>query len=243
MDQTLDTSRPPSARSEPAKTRQPYDDLTLSGRVYRRVLADILHGHLQPGRRLSLLPLAASYGTSSATLREALIRLTSDRLVDRDPQRGFRITPATHDELLELVKAAGWLGEIGLRESMARGDRLWEERVLSTHRALSLSSAPSGPQHDKELSNWDEHVLAFHEALVSACHSSILVEQCHSLQRRVLRYRNLATSVCAHDPHERDDLLRIRNATLERNADLAVDLLHSYYRSSAQKVFASGVLS
>jgi DNA-binding GntR family transcriptional regulator len=214
----------------------------VTARLYRRLLADILHGRQEPGARVRVLPLAHSYGTSSATMREVLIQLTGAGLVVRHPVHGFQIAPATPDELLDLVRTLGWLEGIGLRESIAAGDRLWEEGVLAASRGLSQCARPSRPPTDKELSTWEEHVLSYHDALIAACRSTILIEQCGALQRRVLRYRNLAAGASGDD-NVLDYCLRIRNAALDRDADAAAQLLQAYYRLTTDIVLASGTLN
>jgi GntR family transcriptional regulator, carbon starvation induced regulator len=211
-------------------------------RLYRQLLADILHGRQRPGARVRLVPLAASYGTSSTTVREALIRLASDRLVVRHATQGFLIAPATQDELLDLIKTIGWLEEIGIRESVVNGDRHWDDKILAAHRSLAQDPAPVHVRNDRDVSHWEDLVLDFHEALIAACRSAILGEQCRLLHQRLLRYRNLAKDIAFATDSERDYALRIRNALLARDAKTATDLLHSYYRLTADAVFASGVL-
>jgi DNA-binding GntR family transcriptional regulator len=142
------------------------------------------------------------------------------------------------ERLLEVVRRSAGSGK-PVRESIAGGERALEERVLAAHRALS-QVAPEPGLLDKDL--WDEYVLSYHEALVSACHSSILIEQCRALQQRLLRYRNLAA---AGDEHEeaRQLILLTRDAILRRDADYAVELLRSYYRRTTDAILASGAVS
>ncbi|HZF29348.1 MAG TPA: GntR family transcriptional regulator [Gammaproteobacteria bacterium] len=208
-------------------------------RVYRRLLADILHGRQPPGARVNLPTFADLYGASTNSIRETLIHLTGSGLVVRKAMHGFQIAPATQSDLLEVVKTLGWLEETGIRESIANDDRHWEERVLAAHRALS-QAAPEPGLLDKDI--WDEYVLSYHEALVSACHSSILIEQCRALQQRLLRYRNLAAAGDEHDEARRLILLT-RDAILRRDADYAVELLRAYYKRTTDAILASGAVS
>ena len=67
------------------------------GRPIRReayaVLADAIEtGELEPGRRLSENELAERLGVSRTPIREALIRLRDDRLVEIVPQAGTYVT-------------------------------------------------------------------------------------------------------------------------------------------------------
>jgi DNA-binding GntR family transcriptional regulator len=204
------------------------------------LLNDILRGRLAPGRALCMRDLARDCGTSTTSVRQVLIELSRDRLVIGCAS-GYAVAPATQTELLELTQTAYWLGEIGVRESIRRGDRQWEESVLRTYRAVELASEPlAGPE--RTAATW-EQMLAFYDALVSACHSSILAEQCHLLNERLLRYRNLAAAATGRDHQQRASALPLRDAALARNAELASDVLRSHYRLTEHGILASGILS
>ncbi len=56
--------------------------------IYGVLRQDIVSLRLKPGIRLSENDLAARFGTSRAPVREALIRLVDDGLIDVRPQRG-----------------------------------------------------------------------------------------------------------------------------------------------------------
>ena len=86
-------------------------------------------------------------------------------------------------------------------------------------------------------------MLAFYDALVSACHSSILAEQCRSLNERLLRYRNLATASTGRDHQYRAAALPLRDAALARDADLASELLRTHFRETEHGILASGILT
>src|SRR5215475_5885788 len=56
--------------------------------IYRVLRQDVVTLRLKPGTRLSENELAARFGTSRAPVREALIRLAEEGLIDVRPQRG-----------------------------------------------------------------------------------------------------------------------------------------------------------
>ncbi|MFC0406905.1 GntR family transcriptional regulator [Roseomonas elaeocarpi] len=56
--------------------------------IYTALRQEIVTLRLRPGERLSENELAARFGTSRAPVREALIRLVEDGLIDVRPQRG-----------------------------------------------------------------------------------------------------------------------------------------------------------
>jgi len=74
--------------------------------AYRRIRADILFGRLPPGRKLKLDRLRDDYTASVSTLREVLSRLSSEKLVVAEGQRGFEVAPVSARNLKEIAESA-----------------------------------------------------------------------------------------------------------------------------------------
>jgi DNA-binding GntR family transcriptional regulator len=69
---------------------------TARARVYANLRDAIVRADLAPGRQLSENELAASLGVSRTPVREALVRLRDDRLVDIVPQLGTFVSPISN---------------------------------------------------------------------------------------------------------------------------------------------------
>src|SRR5919202_4680398 len=61
--------------------------------VYARLRAAIVTAELEPGRQLSENEVAGRFGVSRTPVREALVRLRDDRLVEIVPQLGTFVSP------------------------------------------------------------------------------------------------------------------------------------------------------
>lgn len=216
---------------------------TLASIAYQQLLDDIVGGRLPPGSKLRLQSLAARYHVGNSPLREALNRLSANGMVQRRENRGFRVSPASAEELSELVRTRCWLEEIALRESIRNGDAGWEESVLLAFHRLSRKRRLSEERFVQFDGTWEDMHRAYHLALLSACHSGILLEYCAQLHERTLRYRNLSSMKAWRERHELDEHRAIRDAALDRDADRAVELLHAHYRITANIVLAEGALS
>ena len=107
---------------------------TLASAVYDRLLEDILNGKLEPGLKLRLQVLNAHYKVGNSPLREALNRLSENGMVVHEENKGFRVAPASEEELKELIHTRCMLEEIALRESISNGDELWEEDLVLAFR-------------------------------------------------------------------------------------------------------------
>lgn len=213
---------------------------TQASTVYDRLQADILSGELEPGKKLRLKELIEIYSTGNSPLREALNRLSANGMVVREENRGFRVPPANTEELNELTRTRCWLEEIALRESIANGDVEWEERIVLAYHWLSRAAQSTDAEARHTSAEWEDHHREFHVALISACDSSILIDFCAQLQKRTFRYRNLAEVVAYRDRHELEEHRLLQEAALNRNAELAVELLTKHYTITSEIVLSTG---
>ena len=213
---------------------------TQASTVYDRLQADILTGKLQPGLKLRLKDLIEKYDTGNSPLREALNRLSANGMVVREENRGFRVSPARTKELLEITRTRCWLEEIGLRESIANGDSDWEERIVLAFHWLTRAARSDEEGTKSTSTEWEDHHREFHLALISACDSSILMDFCAELSQRSFRYRNLAEVVEYRDRHELEEHRKLQQAALDRDSDLAVELLHKHYKVTSEILVESG---
>ncbi len=213
---------------------------TQASTVYDRLQTDILTGKLQPGFKLRLKDLIEMYETGNSPLREALNRLSANGMVVREENRGFRVPPASSDELMELTRTRCWLEEIALRESIAKGDSVWEERIVLAFHWLARSARNKKKSSMTSTPEWENHHREFHLALISACDSSILIRFCAELHQRSFRYRNLAEVVEYRDRHEIEEHEELQKAVLNRDADKAVELLKRHYTVTSEILLESG---
>ena len=76
----------------------------LERRVYERVRDEIVSGALRPGEQLVEARIAADLGVSKTPVREALIRLQRDGLVEIEPYRGARVLEPSATDIREILE-------------------------------------------------------------------------------------------------------------------------------------------
>src|ERR1700731_3208285 len=124
---------------------------------------------LLAGEKPRIDVLRTRYDVGGTPLREAMNRLSTEGLVTQSDQRGFRVTPVSADDLLELPRTRCWINEVALRESIARGGRDWEEGgLLALHR---LSRVPIVVDNSRMNPDFSELHRVFHAALMASCGS------------------------------------------------------------------------
>ncbi|MDQ3138162.1 MAG: GntR family transcriptional regulator [Gemmatimonadota bacterium] len=89
----------------------------LSDEVYRQILQRVQRGEIPPGERLRDAVLATQLGVSRTPIREALLRLSRDGVLENTVGRGFRVRPLDPGELGEVGIILGALESLALRLS------------------------------------------------------------------------------------------------------------------------------
>src|SRR4051812_40937762 len=95
---------------------------TIAGDITHRLRREIVTCHLIPGEPLRFDVLRDRFGVSFTTLREALTSLAAEGLVDAQEQRGFRVAPVGHQDLVEVTDARVLIEVELLTRSIKAGD-------------------------------------------------------------------------------------------------------------------------
>lgn len=165
---------------------------TVSEKIYARIRADVILGRLAPGQRLKLDRMRDTYGTSVGTLREVLNRLASEGLIAAEGARGFEVARTSVEDLREVAAVRVLLECHALRESFEAGDIEWEGRVVAAHHKLATIERRMIASQRAETEDWKRYDAAFHNALISACGSRLLLEMHGAIYDKYLRYVVLA---------------------------------------------------
>ena len=209
-----DSNSPRSADGAPVSATQ---------KVYRELRRQIIAGDIEPARKLKIEDLKTRLQVGASPIREALSLLTSDQLVERIDQRGFRTAPVSQAHFLEILTLRCKLEELALRASIQHGDNDWRHSLLTVVNALSAVE-----RLDTE--EWERLHKRFHLHLLSACQSPILLRFCSQLYDQNIRYRNLALrTVESRQRNVNAEHRSIVDEALANNADAASALLSQHY--------------
>lgn len=220
----------------PAKT---IADQTLTASALSRMRSDIIACRLMPNERLRFEALRERYGMGVSPLREALMRLEAEGLVQLEQNKGFRVSEVSHENLLDLMQARIEIESIALRWSLEKGGVEWEADLLGAFHRLSRQTKidPSNPETINEA--WSREHAAFHAALVAASGSQTLTSIRERLFEQAERYVSL--SIMSNAPL-RDDVgehKQLMRAALNRDVDKTIELNRLHISRTSDKVAAS----
>lgn len=217
--------------------------LTQADAVSQRIRAEILEGQLLPGAKLNIKALEQRFDVSLGAIREALSRLGAEGMVIAEAHRGYRVSPVSREELLDLTQTRVELESLCLSKAMKHGDVEWETRIVAAaHRMERLQSIPSETEA-RRTPAWNQAHGAFHEALVSACPSTWLLHMRELLYAQSERYRLL--SVPLDTDHHRDVMSehkRLMDAVLRRDETETLAAIEAHFYATAQIILRSPLL-
>jgi GntR family transcriptional regulator, carbon starvation induced regulator len=219
--------------------QQTASEATLQTRVLAQIRADIVACALLPNQRLTLETLRGRYGAGFSPIREALMRLAAEGLVQLEQNKGFRVAGVSRESLYDLMQARIEIDGIALRWSIDNGGVDWEADLIAAFHRLSRHSKLRRSQPGKLSGEWAKEHRAFHHALVAACNSPTILAIRENLFDKAERY--VALSILSKAP-PRDDVAeheQIMAAALARNVGRAIAASREHIQRTADKVAKS----
>src|SRR5262249_51382862 len=146
--------------------------------VHAALRAHIVEGRLAPGRRLQDVQLAGQLGVSRTPIREALLRLAGEGLVESDPNRGFFVAPLRREEIHEIYPIV-WVLECLALDSATP---LTPPQIKELRQINAEMAAADDPLRCQECD------VRWHQALVEPCGNRRLIDLLASLKQIIRRY-------------------------------------------------------
>jgi DNA-binding GntR family transcriptional regulator len=175
----------------------------------------IVDGRLEPGRRLKEEELARELGISRTPIREALLMLQAEGLVDAVPNRGAMVRVHTPEDLDDLYQLRALLEGFAARRAATR---IAEPQVEQLRASCDRFE---GLDPDKKLRELVRENLLFHSAILDIAGSARLA----SMVRRVIELPLVYKSYIWYSPDQKRISVhyhrQIVNALAARDAERA----------------------
>lgn len=204
----------------------------LERRVYERLRDEIISGQLRPGDQLVEARLAGELGVSKTPVREALIRLQRDGLVQIEPYRGARVLEPSVEDIRELLE---------LRELL----ECHVARELATTRPETVLAALDGTvsRGRRALKERDEQgvadaLTAFSDIFTDACENSRLAEVLRSLRSVMLLIGTTSMRAAGRDRRSLDEHARIVAALRKGDVEAAIAATARHVRSVERDTYS-----
>jgi DNA-binding GntR family transcriptional regulator len=197
--------------------------------VHSLLRDQIVAGKFVPGSRLPDMHLAAELGVSRTPIREALLRLVSEGLVENDPHRGFFVAPLSRQEVLETYPIVWTLECLALQScGPLTREQIQALRQINAEMAAVTADALRRQELD----------LRWHQTLVEPCGNQRLKELLAGLKQIVRRYECVYMQDPALVGRSVRDHTEILEALVKKRPKLASRLLERNWRAGMESVLA-----
>jgi DNA-binding GntR family transcriptional regulator len=199
---------------------------SLADQAYSILRDAILDGSLAPGKKLGQASLATELAVSDRTVREALVRLTAEGLLRREPYKELRVVGVSLEDIEDVVRMRsmleGWAME--LAASRISLEDLRQMRAMASSMEKSSWSSATNFQG----ANRDFHWIA-----IEGCGKRHLIQMLGRVWDLMLPY-----SLVENEPENSVARTERDFARLQRSHRQLVDALEKRNASMASAVIA-----
>ncbi|MEU5957200.1 GntR family transcriptional regulator [Streptomyces sp. NPDC047525] len=201
-------SAAPAALPSLGGTRSSYRE-----RVADALRAALIAGELRAGEVYSAPTLAVRFGVSATPVREAMLDLAKEGLVDTVPNKGFRVTAVSEKQLDEYKHIRALIEIPTTAELATSADPAALEALRPAAQAIVTAAA------DGDLIAYVEADIRFHLGLLALCGNDHLVEVVGDLRKRSRLYGLQALVDAGRLEASAEEHLEILDALIARDEE------------------------
>lgn len=222
--QTKRARKTRSRNAPPAISR--YSQVLHTGKnsevVYRDLRNDIITMKLRPGAPIIEKELTERYGISRTPVREAILRLAEERLVDVVPKSGTFVARIPFAVVREAIVARRALEEVTVR---AAAKRATESQLLEIRAIIQRQQEMADAGNEETFHRADED---FHAAVAAAGLHPGIWEIIQQIRIQVERYRRLTLPQQGRMMLIVEEHSAVLDSIARRNADEAVERMNNH---------------
>lgn len=198
-----------------------HDRPSLVSNIACEIAAEIIEGLRQPGDDLNSVELSRRYKTSRTPIREALMLLEKEGLVQIPPRRRPRVVSLAMDEVREIYRARAELFELIATDVAQHAPG--EQIALLRHPLSNMEEAC----RRSDLNGFVWANVDFYDRNTQLANNRTVKRILDSLLLRTLRLRRLSLSQPGRLQQSLDDNARLLKAYEDRDSNLAAALIRS----------------
>jgi DNA-binding GntR family transcriptional regulator len=202
-------------------------DITATSFIVDSLTKAIVEHRLQPGAKLVEQKLADQYGVSRTLVRQALYRLSQNRLIKIEPARGAFVSAPSGEEAKQVFEVRRML-EAGMVRAFVKDAKASDIKALQAHMTQEKLAV-----QNNDVPNRTELLGDFHVHMAKLMGNDVLAHLLMDLISRsaliTLMYQTSSAAAHSHDEHE-----AIVKAIKARDAEQAAALMDQHLRNVEQ---------
>lgn len=155
--------------------------MSLKDHVYEYIAEKLKDGSLKPNDKINEKHLSDRLKVSRTPVREALIQLAAEGLLESEPRRGFRVKPLDLEEARDLYQLIGYLDAMAAVLAL---DNMTDEDILLMK---SLHSKMDKAIEDENFDNYYKLQIEFHNVYLNRCGNKQLINALERIKTRFIK--------------------------------------------------------
>ncbi len=202
--------------------------MTLKEDVYNKIYNDVVTGVYKQNEIITEMSLISKYKVSKSPVREALIELCKEQILQSLPRLGYQVVPVSLKEVLDLIDFRIDVETSGLRRAYAN---IQESDLKELEVMAQICNEEA---HDP---NWDKN-RTFHTRLYEISNNRYGYQELQSIMRKNERF----LAQCFHTAwknasiHTKDSHVEIVEALRRKDLERALKFLESDIRSVKEEI-------
>lgn len=155
--------------------------MSLKDHVYEYIAEKLKDGSLKPNDKINEKHLSDKLDVSRTPVREALIQLAAEGLLESEPRRGFRVKPLVLEEARDLYQLIGHLDAMAAILAL---DNMTEEDISSMK---SLHSKMNKSIKEENFEEYYKLQIEFHNIYLNRCGNKQLINTLEQIKMRFIK--------------------------------------------------------
>lgn len=154
---------------------------TLKDHVYDYIAEHIRDGSIQPGQRINENVICENLSISRTPVREALIQLSAEGILDSQTRKGFTIKPMTEEDIRQIYQVLGVLDGYSAKLSCSR---LTEQDFTNLEFYIGTMDLAIQTGNFEMYYKQQE---TFHNTYIDQCGNDVLIETISKTRNKLLK--------------------------------------------------------
>ena len=209
-----------------------HRNISIADQIFEQLEKDILSGKYQRGEVLSELRLSKEMNVSRTPIREALLRLAQENIL-QETGRGMVVIGITNDDMLDMYDIRLHLeGEAARRAAVSITDEQLAQlqELTELQRFYINKQGNSSSEHTKNLDS------QFHEVLYAASGSKSYTEVLVRLHKKMSKFRMASVSKQSRALQSNDEHMEICRAMALHDPDAAEEAVLKHVRNAMDRM-------
>lgn len=204
--------------------------MSFVNQAYETIKKKIIENQYPPGYQALERQMVDELGMSRTPIREALIRLHNEGLVELIPRKGMRVVPLSPDDMKEIYEVLSAL-EVAAVELLGKRKLTKKEVTALENPIIAMDKA----LEDDNLEGWADADARFHQELLKQCGNRRLASMAATLTDQTHRARLTTLRLRPKPSKSVDEHRQVLEALKKGNWEEAKEI-HYQHRAAASKI-------